>query len=236
LHPTYNHSITFCSLTEDEQELLEVYHKILTAIPTLESQLRYAVEHRSSGLVDLATYVCSSCLCLRSFIHPFKIEAMGNKGCSDNCSSLCNNAIDYVPHIEDVPHIDRKAKKEQRGFCHFTTAHLLCPRPLRDDFDADMEGFCRSVQNGTLVITHDDWPSFLYPENMYNPDALDEHLMHGAFLLLVCLCHLFIYMLNLSLVLSTSLHWPAHWFEDYTWKGTWQEMPCQFVQDAQSPS
>jgi hypothetical protein len=123
---------------------------------------------------------------------------MSHKGRSDDCSSLRNNAIDYVPRIEDVPHIDRKAKKEQRGFCHFATARLLCPRQLRDEFDVDMEGFCRNVQNGRLVITHDDWPSFLYPEDMYDPDALDEHLLRGPFLLSVRLCHPLIYTLSLS--------------------------------------
>ena len=73
------------------------------------------------------------------------------------------------------------------------TARLLCPRHLRDEFDTDMEGFCRRVQNGTQVITHNDWPSFLYPEDEYNPDALDEHLMRGPFLLVACLFHIFIY-------------------------------------------
>jgi hypothetical protein len=71
------------------------------------------------------------------------------------------------------------------------TAHLLCPRNFRDKFDADMEGFCRRVQNGTLAITHNDWPSFLYPEDSYNPDALDEHLLWGSFLLSVCVFDLF---------------------------------------------
>jgi hypothetical protein len=71
------------------------------------------------------------------------------------------------------------------------TTHLLCPQNFRDEFDADMEGFCCRVQNGTLAITHNDWPSFLYPEDSYNLDALDEHLLQGSFLLSVCVFNLF---------------------------------------------
>jgi hypothetical protein len=72
-------------------------------------------------------------------------------------------------------------KKEECGFCHYMTTCLLCPRQLRDKFDTDMEGFCCRVQNGTLPITHDDWPSFLYLKDKYNADALDEHLLQGTF-------------------------------------------------------
>jgi hypothetical protein len=97
-----------------------------------------------------------------------------------------------------------------------------------------MEGFCRRVQNGTLAITHNDWPSFLYPEDSYNPHALDEHLLRGSFLLSVCVSDLFIYMLNLLSVFSTSLHRTANWFEDYTRQGAGQEMSRGFEQDDRS--
>jgi hypothetical protein len=59
-----------------------------------------------------------------------------------------------------------------------------------------MEGFCRRVQNGTLAITHNDFPSFLYPEDEYNADALDGHLMCGPFLLSVCLSQLLMHTLT----------------------------------------
>jgi hypothetical protein len=158
-----------------------------------------------------------------------KIEAAGNKGCSDNCTSLCNDALDYIPRIKDVPNIEQKAKKEECRFCHYMTACLLCPQQLRDEFNADMEGFCRRVQNGMLPITHDDWPSFLYPEDKYNADALDEHLLRGTFLLSVCLYQWFIYMLTLFLVFPTSLHWTANWYKGYTSKGAQEKLPHRSV-------
>jgi hypothetical protein len=84
-----------------------------------------------------------------------------------------------------MPQLEVGTQKTQRGFSHPSTACLLCPRYLRDEFDTDKEGFCRSVQNGTLVISHINWPSFLYPENGYDPEAVDEHLLRGPFLLSV---------------------------------------------------
>jgi hypothetical protein len=161
-----------CRLTEDEKELLNAYHKMLRIIPSLKAQVKYAVEHRASGLVDLAIYVRSLDMYLISHSSIVKIEATGNKGRSDDCGTLRNAALDYVPRIKDLHNIDRTVKKEQRGFSHYMTARLLCPRQLRDKFDADMEGFCRSMQSGSFIITHDDWPSFLYPEDKYDPDSV----------------------------------------------------------------
>jgi hypothetical protein len=84
-----------------------------------------------------------------------------------------------------MPQLESGTRKDQRGFFHPSSARLLCPRSLRDDFDINMEDFCRDVQNGTIIISHDDWPTFLYPEDDYNADAIDENLLRGPFLLSV---------------------------------------------------
>jgi hypothetical protein len=63
---------------------------------------------------------------LISLIHTIQ-DRNDNKGRSDDCGSLRNDALDYVPRIKGVPSIERKAKKEQRGFYHFMTARMLCP-------------------------------------------------------------------------------------------------------------
>jgi hypothetical protein len=41
-----------------------------------------------------------------------------------------------------------------------------------------MEGFCHSVQNGMVIITHNHWPSFLYPEDEYNLECYDHGLVN----------------------------------------------------------
>jgi len=81
-------------------------------------------------------------------------------------------------------------KKEGRGFFHPTTARLLCPRHLQEQFERNPEHFCRDVHYGNIFISHDDFPSFLYPEEEYNPEAIDENLLRGPFLL-SCFRHIF---------------------------------------------
>ncbi|KAH9911510.1 uncharacterized protein B0H18DRAFT_1102640 [Fomitopsis serialis] len=74
--------------------------------------------------------------------------------------------------------------KPQRGWhCH-AAARMLCPRNQRDEFDEDREKFCQSVRaiNGRH-IDHEDWPSLLYCETEYNPEALDWGLLKSPFLL-----------------------------------------------------
>jgi hypothetical protein len=84
-----------------------------------------------------------------------------------------------------IPQLEPNAKKDQRGFRHYSTARLLCPRHLRDKFDEDKDKFCTSVQNGMQLITHKSWPLFLYPEDGYDPDEIDKNLLRGPFLLAV---------------------------------------------------
>lgn len=45
------------SLSWEEREQLDIYRKILTAIPGLEEQTRYTLKHDFSRLEDLALFV-----------------------------------------------------------------------------------------------------------------------------------------------------------------------------------
>ena len=149
-------------------------------------------------------------------------QKVQDKGRSDDCATLREDAISYirpvkdVAGVEDVPEVDRKAKKDARGFRHHSsdsTARLLCPRHLRDKFDEDREKFCRDVENGKRVIIHDDWPAFLlltimtlYPEDAsgYNPDAIDKGLLRGPFLVSVSIPIDCMFTANLFVVLTFS--------------------------------
>jgi len=117
--------------------------------------------------------------------------------------SLRNTSMNYmwpiknIPGVDDIPMISIKAGKETRGFNHHASARLLCPRDKRDEFDNDREAFCQDVQNGNRAITHKTWPSFLYPEDAYNPDALDKGLLRGPFLVSVSLSIICIRIANL---------------------------------------
>ena len=111
----------------------------------------------------------------------------------DDCGSLCADAGVYIRPIEGIPELDCHAKEESRGFFHHATARLLCPQYLLDTFDEDWESFCCDVQNGRRIITHNDWPSLLYPEDDYNPNAIDEKLLQSPFLLSVSHSMIFAY-------------------------------------------
>lgn len=56
---------------------------------------------------------------------------------------------------------------------------------MREDFDLDNERYCHHVQSGFLGITHDDWPTFLYPEAGYDPDKDERGLLRGPLLVAV---------------------------------------------------
>lgn len=114
-----------------------------------------------------------------------QLDKTASKGRSDDCGSLRDNGLKYIPHIPGIHQLEPNAKKEQRGFRHHSTARLLCPRRLRDRFDEDRDKFCINVQNGTQPITHKSWPSFLYPEDGYDPNEIDKNLLRGPFLLAV---------------------------------------------------
>jgi hypothetical protein len=159
-----------------------------------------------------------------------KLDNAARKGYSDNCRSLCENCLKYIPCIPDITLLKPNQKKDQQGFCHHSTAHLLCPWHLRDKFDRDRDQFCSNVLNGKMVISHTTWPSFPYPEDGYNPLMIDENLLHGLFLLSVSPPIFFRVFLTLSPVLQTYIYWPMHSFEGHTRSSTWQEAPCRHVQ------
>jgi len=66
------------------------------------------------------------------------------------------------------------------------------------------------VANGTIPIVAEDWPTFLYEDNVYDPNELDKGLLRGYFLLRVSFlfnCKLF---LNSRLGIPPYLHGPSN--------------------------
>ena len=166
---------------------LAIYRKVLKGVPPLRAQVKWALKYQFSALDKLSHFVrLRSCSLILAFcLSSPKLDKAASKGRSDDCGSLRDNGIRYIPHIPGIPQLEPSAKKDQRGFHHHSTARLLCPRRLRDKFDEDKDKFCASVQNGTQIITHKSWPSFLYPEDGYDPNEIDKNLLRGPFLLAV---------------------------------------------------
>jgi hypothetical protein len=147
----------------------------------------------------------------------------------DDCGSLRENGLKYIPRHDNHLEIDFGAKKDQCGFAHATTARLLCPRHLRDSFDEDPEAFCAKVHNGDVEIMHDDWPTFLYLEDGYDPDVIDHTLLQGPFLLAVSPWSLSEQILTIHTVLLTHIYRSAYCFEDHTRKAARQKDCCGII-------
>jgi hypothetical protein len=197
----------------------------LECVKGLEEQIKWTLENDPNAINDLAlmvSHILARFLCCCS--PPSELERASSRGCSDDCGSLRENGLKYIPRIEGIPDLDAHVKKERRGFLHHATARLLCPRHLRDYFDDDRERFCRQILEGLLVITHDDWPSFLFPNDAYNPDNIDEYMLRSPFMLAVHLLLALGHSLIFSVVLSPSVHWAAHRFERNPRKIIWKKV------------
>ena len=209
---------------EKKQAVLNIYQKILNFILGLKEQIKWMQRDHPSGLADIAELihpVCLISLCVISYSTSHQLVQAGSKGRSDDTAGLRVVSINYIPPVrgvlgvKDVPMLIPRNDKLVCGFNYHAMARLLCPRSLRDEFDEDREQFCHEVNEGKINISHNDWPSFLYEEDTYNPDALDEGLLHGPLLVSVrCYSILCLSAADISIVLSAHIHWSMHHHED----------------------
>jgi len=159
----------------------------------------------------MISHILTCFLCCCSLL--LELKCTSSRGRSNDCSSLHKNGLKYIPRIEGIPNLSAHVKKERRGFLYYVTAHLLCPCHLRNYFNDDRERFCCQILEGSLVITYDDWLSFLFPNDVYNPDNIDEYMLWSPFMLMVHLLSALGCLLIFSIVLSLSIHWAMHCFE-----------------------
>ncbi|KAI0288389.1 hypothetical protein BC826DRAFT_971634 [Russula brevipes] len=161
-------------LNEKKKAILTTYRKMNEIVPDLDRLSKRAAAVSTHTLNELAN----------------TLDSAAKKGRIDDCSSLRENRLKYIPRHEKYPEVVFGTKKGDRGFYHLTTACLLCPRSLREQFDQAPDAFCKEVLSGIQVISHDDWPLFLYPEDGYEPEIVNHSLLQGPFLL-ACFRHIF---------------------------------------------
>lgn len=194
-------------LSELEQDQLATYRLILTAIPGLEEQARYTLEYDFPRLGDLASFVRTRFCLLSHSSSLIKLEDAGSKHRTADFAKLRSHAHWYIPSIEGYSDITFKFRTtlDNSGYNNIATGRLLCPQRLRDCFDKNKEGFCRSVRDGDRVFGLRDWPSFLYQESGYNPDAVEKGLLRGPFLVYVSPPIICIRSADLSIVLPSHI-------------------------------
>jgi len=146
------------------------------------------------GLGQMAVFVCV----LHHLFFPcsssYKLEDAGNEGHAKNMATLHKHAHQHITLIQGFTN-------DKSIFYSPAVIHLLCPQHLRDEFDEDLEQFSHNLQNWKGIIIHKDFPMFLYPESGYDPDFPNESLLHGPFLLSVCVPINCICIANLFIVL-----------------------------------
>ena len=211
-------------MMEKKQAVLNTYQKILNFILGLEEQIKWMQRDHPSGLADIAELICPVCLislCVISYSTSHQLVQAESKGHSDDTAGLCVVSINYIPpvrgvlRVKDVPVLIPSNDKSVCGFNYNATAHLLCPCSLYDKFDEDREQFCHKVNEGKINISYSDWPSFLYEEDIYNPDALNEGLLHGPLLVSVSCCYILcLSAADISIVLLAHIHQSMHCHED----------------------
>ncbi|KZT08264.1 uncharacterized protein LAESUDRAFT_757943 [Laetiporus sulphureus 93-53] len=150
---------------ESASKLIEHYSTLLRIIPGLAKLVPH-FENEPEDLVHFTTFLS----------HKARSARM------DDLSNVKKNILRFVPTIRNIPYIDSEHPKEARGFHHFATAHLLCPRRMRKHFDEEPEKFCKDVLEGQIFIASTDLPSMVYPENGYNPCAVDENALKSDLL------------------------------------------------------
>ncbi|KAH9920298.1 uncharacterized protein B0H18DRAFT_1106292 [Fomitopsis serialis] len=147
------------------RDAFTTYNKLLTLCPTLKQLL----PHAQMNAEDFKS------------VGEFLDQANRNAR-TDDISRLRDNVMKYIYEVKGIQIPDSGLDKVKRGWNCEATARMLCPRNLRDEFDADPKKFCQEVRNDRRLVDHDEWPTLAYSETEYDPDNLDWGLLKSPFL------------------------------------------------------
>ncbi|KAI0070581.1 hypothetical protein K474DRAFT_1776724 [Panus rudis PR-1116 ss-1] len=121
---------------------------------------------------------------LRTSDIPTKLQEGRSHARSDDTSSLKIAILRYIHQDSSIPltpALSDTKSKALRGWKHEQLAHLLLPL----QYTANVETLL-DIEDGTLEITADDWPRFLYPDGRaYNPNDEFTDIFRGHLLLRV---------------------------------------------------
>ncbi|KAI9056309.1 hypothetical protein FKP32DRAFT_1763064 [Trametes sanguinea] len=118
------------------------------------------------------------------------IKSRMNYARGDDSSALRKEVIIYMQFAYGHEHERYKSgpamiHKAHRGWHTWHTARLLCPQSLLATFDAcaEWESFADSVLRDERLIAADDYPMFLYDQQMISENCLDGLLRSKYFLM-----------------------------------------------------
>ncbi|SJL13965.1 uncharacterized protein ARMOST_17417 [Armillaria ostoyae] len=91
--------------------------------------------------------------------------------------------------VNDVITPPKPVHKTGQGFNHVDTGRLLCPQIHLEKFNKS-DRFLYDLANGKVKVIASEWPSFLYDQDLYDPEDEEIGLLKGYLLLRVYL-HIF---------------------------------------------
>ncbi|KAI0815982.1 hypothetical protein BC628DRAFT_1342609 [Trametes gibbosa] len=108
------------------------------------------------------------------------MKSVAQKTCSDDANRL----KDQIVELLELP--DNVKEKTSRGFRHTSTSWLLCPISLINQFDKDLDRFCRCVHDmrkGRPRVSAADYPLFMYDMDEYVPGKVKPGLFKSPTML-----------------------------------------------------
>ncbi|KAL7283550.1 hypothetical protein ACG7TL_002984 [Trametes sanguinea] len=151
------------------RELIFQYDGILDVIPDLRSDAKYFDEDE---LITLTDFVRTRMYAARS----------------DDSGRIRDLVITYMNPKSSAPqqdsHIPSILAKHARGWQNKYTARLLCPQRLLGDFNADWSSFADRVLTNKRPIKGGDFPSFLYDQDLADPEDDDAGLLRSPYFLM----------------------------------------------------
>ncbi|KAG2339467.1 hypothetical protein BDR05DRAFT_977700 [Suillus weaverae] len=138
-----------------------VFEKLLDSYPGLLERLREGSEEEVLHVGELISKGASA--------------AQG-----EDTKSLKPVVIDWIATGGEtiLPPLPRNSKISH-GFNHPLTGRLLCPAEL-DWNDAEIK---QKLQSGEIAVSRDQWPRFLYANEVYNPDDPWNGLLRSRLLI-----------------------------------------------------
>ncbi|RDB18541.1 hypothetical protein Hypma_000280 [Hypsizygus marmoreus] len=149
------------TLNTEERQIARVYRELLKISRTLEARILRSNSEEEVGLVaDL-------------------IQRGANASRVDDTKGMKSSIIDWItpPGEALCPPLNRRTKSD-RGFQHERTGSLLCPAGL----DWNCPEICDKLRSGEMIVRGDQWPVFLYPDMMYDPDDPWQGLLRSPLL------------------------------------------------------
>ncbi|SJK96863.1 uncharacterized protein ARMOST_14562 [Armillaria ostoyae] len=126
---------------------------------------------------------------MKAMIKEFRLGMKESRGTDTNKIRYDILTLCLKDPVNDVITPPKPVHKTGQGFNHVDTGRLLCPQIHLEKFNKS-DRFLYDLANGKVKVIASEWPSFLYDQDLYDPEDEEIGLLKGYLLLRVYL-HIF---------------------------------------------